>query len=436
MSSSTAIKRSGMRSFLVIWTGQAFSLFGSQLVQFALIWWLTSQTGSGTVLATASLAGLLPQVILGPFIGPLIDRWNRRWTIMGADALVALATLVLAGLFASGMVQIWQVYVIMFVRALAGSFHWPAMNASMSLMVPEEHLSRVQGLNQILNGGLNIVSAPLAALLLSIVPIQAILAIDFFTAVLAIIPLIFIVIPQPERSAVVPGEIAEGDLVGSYWTDLKAGLRYVWGWPGLVAILIMGMLINLTVNPAFALLPLLVRNYFQGDALDLAWLEAAFGIGMILGGLILGIWGGFRRRIVTTLVGLMTSGLALLLLGLTPASVFIMAIAATFIAGITIAMVNGPLQAVFQATVEPEMQGRVFALVASLASAMTPVGLIIAGPLSDRVGVQTWFLIAGVVMLLVGIVGFFIPAVMHIEDNGGHEEEALLDAVSAPEYAN
>ena len=115
MSSSTAIKRSGMRSFLVIWTGQAFSLFGSQLVQFALIWWLTSQTGSGTVLATASLAGLLPQVILGPFIGPLIDRWNRRWTIMGADALVALATLVLAGLFASGMVQIWQVYVIMFV---------------------------------------------------------------------------------------------------------------------------------------------------------------------------------------------------------------------------------------------------------------------------------------------------------------------------------
>ena len=144
------------------------------------------------------------------------------------------------------------------------------MNASMSLMVPEEHLSRVQGLNQILNGGLNIVSAPLAALLLSIVPIQAILAIDFFTAVLAIIPLIFIVIPQPERSAVVPGEIAEGDLVGSYWTDLKAGLRYVWGWPGLVAILIMGMLINLTVNPAFALLPLLVRNYFQGDALDLS----------------------------------------------------------------------------------------------------------------------------------------------------------------------
>ncbi len=436
MSSSAAVEKSGMRSFLVIWTGQAFSIFGSQLVQFALIWWLTSQTGSGTVLATASLVGLLPQVILGPFIGPLIDRWNRRWTIMGADALVALATLVLAVLFVTGLVQIWQVYVIMFIRALAGSFHWPAMNASMSLMVPEEQLSRVQGLNQILNGGLNIISAPLAALLLSIVPIQVILTIDLFTAVLAIIPLIFISIPQPERSPGDSGGIVEDNLVGSYWADLKAGLNYVWGWPGLVAILIMAMLINLTVNPAFALLPLLVRNYFQGDALDLAWLEAAFGIGMILGGLILGIWGGFRRRIVTTLIGLIISGLAILLLGLTPASVFIMAIAATFITGITIAMVNGPLQAVFQATVDPEMQGRVFTLVASLASAMTPVGLIIAGPLSDRVGVQTWFLIAGVVMLLAGIVGFFIPAIMHIEDNRGQQAAVLPEAVSAPEYAN
>jgi DHA3 family macrolide efflux protein-like MFS transporter len=429
-------KRLSVRPFLVIWGGQAFSLFGSQLVQFALIWWLTSQTGSGTVLATASLVGLLPQVLLGPFIGPLIDRWNRRWTMMGADALVALATLALAILFAAGIVQIWHVYMIMFIRALAGSFHWPAMNASMSLMVPEEHLSRVQGLNQTLHGALNIGSAPLAALLLSTVPLQAILAIDVFTAVLAIIPLIFIFVPQPDRSSQLPGESDEGKRADSYWDDLRAGLRYVWGWPGLMAILIMAMLINLTVNPAFALLPLLVTNYFNGDALDLAWLEATFGIGMILGGLILGVWGGFKRRIVTTLIGLMASGLAILLLGLTPTSVFIMAIVAIFFAGVTIPIVNGPLQAVFQATVDPEMQGRVFALIGSLASAMTPIGLIIAGPLSDTIGVRTWFMIAGVVMMLAGIVGFFIPAIMHIEDNRRPEESEIPEPVSAPEYAN
>jgi DHA3 family macrolide efflux protein-like MFS transporter len=147
--------------FFTIWTGQAFSLLGSQLVQFALIWWLTKTTGSATVLATASLVGLLPQVILGPVIGTLVDRWNRRLTLILADSTIALATLGLALLFWSGKVEIWHVYLLMFIRSTAGGFHWPAMQASTSLMVPKEHLARIQGLNQILQGGMNIASAPL-----------------------------------------------------------------------------------------------------------------------------------------------------------------------------------------------------------------------------------------------------------------------------------
>ena len=137
-----------------------------------MVWWLTKTTGSGVVLAIASLAGLLPQVLIGPFAGTLVDRWNRRLTMIVADSLVALATLLLAALFALGEIQAWHIYSLMFVRSVAGTFHWAAMQTSTSLMVPKEHLSRIQGVNQMLNGGLNIISAPLGALLLELLPME------------------------------------------------------------------------------------------------------------------------------------------------------------------------------------------------------------------------------------------------------------------------
>src|SRR5690606_38700927 len=148
--------------------GQAFSLLGSQLVQFALVWWLSKTTGSATVLATASLVGFLPQVFLGPVVGAMVDRWSWRVIMLLSGFLVALATVVLVVLFWTGAIEVWHVYAVMFVRAVGGGFHGPAMAASTSLMVPNEHLSRVQGLNQMLSGAMNIGSAPLGALLLSL----------------------------------------------------------------------------------------------------------------------------------------------------------------------------------------------------------------------------------------------------------------------------
>ncbi|HAE58218.1 MAG TPA: MFS transporter, partial [Anaerolineae bacterium] len=126
--------------FFTIFGGQALSLFGSSLVQFALVWYLTQQTGSATILATATLVAMLPQIILGPFVGALVDRWNRRLVMMVADGLIALATLVLAGLFWFDLVQVWHIYAILLVRSTGGAFHWPAMQASTSLMVPKEQL--------------------------------------------------------------------------------------------------------------------------------------------------------------------------------------------------------------------------------------------------------------------------------------------------------
>jgi len=401
--------------FFTIWTGQAFSLFGSQLVSFAVIWWLTQTTGSATVLATASLVGLLPQVILGPFTGTLVDRWNRRITMIVADGLITLATITLAVLFALGIVQIWQVYALLFIRSVCGGFHWPAMQASTSLMVPKEHLSRIQGLNQMLQGGMSIAAAPLGALLLAVVPMQGILMIDVATAMLAITPLLFFSVPQPERTDMQAGSPE----LPTFWQDLRAGFSYVWGWPGLMLIGVMAAVINFLLTPAFSLLPILVTKHFNGQAIQLATLEAFSGIGFIVGGLILSAWGGFKRRILTSLLGLVAMGVGCLVMGLLPPTAFGLAIATMFFLGVVSPIVNGPLFAAVQAVVSPEMQGRVFSLIGTVSAAMSPIGLIIAGPIADKLGVQTWFVIGGIVTLMMGIIGVFIPAIMRFEDGRG-----------------
>jgi DHA3 family macrolide efflux protein-like MFS transporter len=221
--------------FIPLWVGQALSLLGSQLVQFAIIWYLTQETNSATTLAIASMMGLLPQVLLSPFIGTWVDRGNRRLILIAADAAVALATLVLALLFGLGLIQVWQIYLALFVRAVAGGFHQSAFGASIVLLVPKENLTRVQGFNQALYGALNIISAPLGAFLLSVVPMQGILSMDVGTALLAVSILLFIQIPQPE---------SHSQVSGTFWQDFAAGFRYIIAWRGLVILLGLVMVIN------------------------------------------------------------------------------------------------------------------------------------------------------------------------------------------------
>ncbi len=409
-----------MRPFFTIWIGQVFSLLGSQLVQFALIWWLTQQTGSATVLALASIVGLVPQVVLGPFVGPLIDRWSRKWTMILADAAVALSTIVLVYLFWAGTVEVWHIYVILFIRALGGSFHWPAMTASVSLMVPQEHLTRVQGLNQILNGGLRIASAPLGALLISLFPMENILMIDIVTAALAIMTIVFVHVPQPETKQ---GGIGEAQ--ASYLADLRAGLRYILNWRALMMLAGMAMLVNMVLGPTSSFMPLLVTDHFSGTAWHLGLIQAAFGIGVVAGGVLLGVWGGFKHRIYTSLIGLCGIGVGILAVGLTPANLFPLAVAGMAFGGIMGSLCDGPIMAIFQSTVAPSMQGRVFTLIGSATAAMMPLGLAISGPMADIIGVRTWFLIGGLVTILVGLTGFFIPSLVNIErDRDDHVEVA------------
>ena len=396
--------------FFVIWGGQAASLLGSSLVQFALVWWLVEQTESATVLALAMLMAVLPRVFLGPLAGAFVDRYSRRRVMLLADGAIALATIVLAGLFVLEVVQPWHIYVILLVRATGEAFHLPAMNASTTLLVPERHLTRIGGLNQALTGVMNIAAPPLAALLLGVLPMQAILGLDVVTAFIAILALAAIPIPNPQQTLAARGVLA------TVRADFAAGLRYVWDWPALRALMVLAMLINLTTYPATALLPILVREHFNGDALHLGWIQAGWGVGLLVGGLILGAWGGFRQRIATSMTGLIGMGIGFLVIGVLPGTVFGGALAAMTWAGVMTAIHGGPIFAALQATVEPAMQGRVLAMITSAFTAVVPLSLILAGPLADALGVNIWYMLSGILAILLGMGAFAHPVLMGFED--------------------
>ncbi len=236
---------------------------------------------------------------------------------------------------------------------------------------------------------------------------------------MAILPLLLIQVPQPERVT------SPGVAVTTVWQDFSDGLRYVMGWKGLLFIIAMTIGINLTIIPAFSLLPLLVKDYFGGSALQLSWMEASMGIGMLVGGALLGVWGGFKRKILTTLLGLLGMGLGTLLVSLTPTESFPLAVGGVLLVGIMSPMTIGPFFAIIQTWVEPDMQGRVLSLLQSIGAGVTPLGLLIAGPVSDHLGIQLWFLLGGSLCVLIGLTGFFVPAIVNIESTHSGSKVSL-----------
>ena len=425
---ASSTKATPMRPFFTIWSGQVFSLLGSELVQFALVWWLTTTTGSAMVLALATMMAVLPRVFVSPVAGALVDRWNRRVVMMVADGLSALAIVGLALLFALDAIQVWQVYVVMLVRAACAAFHWPAMQASTTLMVPEAHLPRVAGLNQALQGLGAIAAPPLGALLLTVLPVQGVLSVDVVTAILAISPLLFVHVPQPERA---PGsaQVCRPSMVA----DMREALHFLRGYPGILLLIVIAALINLLILPALSLLPLLVTEHFGKGALQLAWLQSAFGVGMVSGGITLSLWGGFKRRSLTGMLALALSGTGFAAIGVVPADGFPLALGAMFFAWFMNPIASGTLIAMLQIIVPADMQGRVLNLLNGAAGAMIPLGLAIAAPLAEVAGVQVWFLVAGVAMALMGIMALFVPAITQLDDmaNLKNAETAGLDEAAA-----
>lgn len=399
-------------NFFPIWIGEYISLIGSELVSFALIWYLTAQTESAIVLSIASLVGLVPRIILSPFLGALVDRWNRKQIMIFADAGIAIATAVLAILFWLEIVQIWHIYLILALRSIGGSFHYPASVSSISLMVPKSKLVKIQGLSQLFDGAMLIFTAPLAAMLIEWIPISNIILIDVATALLAIIPLIFAVIPQPDRA--LTEEEKNQHPLQNMLADTRTGFQYILKWPALLQLSFMMILINFVIQPAFSLQPLLVKTHFNGSAIQLGYSQSAVGLGLIIGGLLLTVWGGFKRRIYSTMFGIFLIGLATISVGFLASNMLHFLIAAMFLVGVAVTFANGPSHALRQEIIEPEMQGRYFAMSSSLSSLMSPISLALAGPLAEWLGIQTWFIIGGIVCITMSLVGVLNPTIRNI----------------------
>ncbi len=415
-------KQKWFKRFIIIWSGQSASLIGSQLVQFALVWYLTIQTNSATVLAIASVAAIVPQILLSPIAGAYVDRWKRRHVMIAADALISLSTFVLIVLFALGYAQIWHIFVVLFVRSCFTAFHWPASRAATTMLVPEEHLTRVAGLNQSMQGFANILAPPIAAVLIAFLPIEQVLVFDILTALLAIFPLLVIKFPEP-----VPKDGPRQKVI----VDLKEAFVYLRGWRGAITMMSMFMIVNMLITPAFNLMPILVVDAFHGGAYEYATLEAVAGIGMISGGIALSIWGGTKKKIITVMSSTILAGIGITLMALVPGNGFLLILGLVLFVGVMMPMLNGSLNSLLQASIPKGMQGRVFALMGSMSLAAAPVGMAFAGPIVDGVGIQVWFLIAGIPTALIGVIAFLLPSVMGIEDPSS-QPEGLGETLDVP----
>lgn len=351
---------------------------------------------------------IVSMVVLGPIAGAYIDRWNRRITILVSDTFIACVSLLLAYLFWTGQMQVWHVYLVIIARSIGGTFHGPAISASTTMLVPEQHLTRIAGLNQSMQGAIQVFGPPLGAILISILPLHGVMLFDVATAAFAVIPLLFLRIPQPKRETTEVGE--------RLFTSLRVALRFVWDKRGIFYIAALAGFMNFVINPVFVLLPLLVTEHFGGEALHLGWLQSASGVGLIAGGFLLSLWGGFRRKVVTMYLGGGLQGLAICLLGITPSHLFPVAVAMMGANGLLNAFYNGATAPVIQTTVPPDMQGRVFTLVTSICQGVYPISLAIVGPVVGLIGLRSWYIGGGLIVLVVCLGALFIPSIAHLEE--------------------
>lgn len=398
-------KRSWKRTFFTIQSGQAISLITSSALQMALIFYLTEKTNSSMTLALATLVGFLPQGVLGLFIGGWIDRHSRKRIMIGADLFIAAVSALLAVISAFLDPPVWVVLAILFLRSIGSAFHTPSINAVTPLIVPTDKLAKCTGYIQSLQSVSSIVSPALGALLYAQCTLTEIIALDVVGAVIASIAVMLVKIPNIDVANIPQ---SEGILAGA-----KEAYRILAQQKGLLTLLWMGALYMFAYMPINALFPLISMNHFGGTTWHVAMSESVFAAGMLLGGIVLGVWGGFQRKTTTVLLSIAVMGIALLIAGILPASGFIAFVVCCAIMGFS-APFYGVQTAIYQEMVSPEYLGRVFSLSLSTMSLAMPLGLIAAGCFADMTGVETWFAISGIFIVGIAVVGAVLPSIKEL----------------------
>jgi len=424
-----------MKAFFIIWIGQLISIIGSGLTGFGLSIWIYSQTGKATPFALNALFFSLPRILLSPAAGSIADRYNRRRIMILADSAAALTTLGAAILLFSGNLCVWHIYLITFLSAVFGSFQEPAYQASITMLVPKKDLARAGGIQQMGGAAQSILIPILAGMLYAVIGLRGVVLVDFATFFFAIGALLLVHIPQPKRTT----QVASEGQKDSMWRDAVFGWNYLRERPGLFGLLWYYAVVNFFLSLSGVLLGPLILSF--GTEVELGIARMAGGAAMLVGGLVVGSWGGpKRRRIWGVIVAIALSSLGYLLAGLR-ASIYAIA-AGEFVVLFFIPISAALSQAVWQTKVPPDIQGRVFSIRAMVAWSIIPTANLVAGPLADRVceplmaeggaladtlvgsiigtgtgrGIGLMFITSAIFLLITSLVVFTSPRVRNLEE--------------------
>lgn len=393
--------------FAIIWTGQFFSILTSSIVNFAIILWLSFETKSAEVLAFAAIAAMLPQSVLGLFTGIFIDRWKRKRVMILADSFIAFCTMILAVLFYFDVAKIGHVYILLALRSVGSAFHMPAMQASVPLLAPKSELIRIAGINQIIQSACNIAGPALAALFISFMKMTNILMLDVIGAALACISLLFVKIPDPDNT--------EKTQKVHLLKEAKEAFAEVRGQKGVSWLFILSVIATFFIMPVGVLFPLMTLNHYSGNAFQISLVEAAWGIGALLGGAFLGIK-KFKLNEISLINWMyMLLGLTFGLSGILPVSGYPLFVGLTAIGGISGSLYMASFTTVVQTRINPAVMGRVFSFYMSVSLLPSMVGLLSTGFLADTIGIGNTFIIGGGLVGLIGIISFLSPGIMELK---------------------
>ncbi|MCB9133944.1 MAG: MFS transporter [Anaerolineales bacterium] len=422
-----------MTAFTIIWFGQLVSLLGSGMTTFAISIWAWEATGKATALALAMFFGFGPQVLLSPLAGAIVDRYDRKLVMIASDFAAGLSTIALFILYSMGRLEIWHIYAANAFAGAFGAFQFPAYSAAVTLMIPKEQYGRANGMIGLAGSASGIFAPIVAGAAIGLIGIGGIMTFDIVTFVFAIIMILLVHIPQPKQSK--EGAAAKGNL----WQESMFGFKYIFARPSLLGLQLIFFFINLTAMLGVSLTVPMILARTGNNELVLGSTQSISAIGGVVGGLLLSVWGGPKRRVYGVLGGMfLVSVLGGLPMGI-GRSLYLWAMGG-FMTGVIIPVLNGSNQAIWQAKVQPDLQGRVFATRRLIAQISAPLAMLTAGPLADRVfepamteggalagafgwlvgtgpgaGMGLMFVITAALGAIIALAGFTFPAVRNVE---------------------
>jgi len=382
---------------------QTVSLLGSMLVMYSIMWYVTLSTQSGVMMTIMVLCSFVPALLISPFAGVWADKLNRKKLMIIADLAIAGVTLLIAVLFFIGIKELWIIFTVSVIRSFGQSVHQPAVSAVYPQIVPKEKLLKVQGIAQGIQSASMILMPLLAGLLLALTSIEYIFFIDVITAIIAVFILISFV-KLPKHAA----ELSQDEI--HYFKDIKEGLKYAFSHPLVFNILLFGFLFMFMVAAPAFLTYLQVARVFGAEAWRLSILEAVFGIGMLIGSIVIAVWGGFKNRLITYFISYIMIGIGTVGLGM-PFNFWIYISFWAFV-GFFISLSSPILVALIQEKVDPMYIGRVFSVFGLISMVSMPLGMLIFGPFSDTVDVSYIILLSGIMMIIIAIVPLFKRSLM------------------------